>query len=130
VRAFLAGVGRAQANDVCPGLERTFDSVEPLVHRAPLAGDEVDEQTEVVDPRMTFGEKIRFEALEATDHLIGKAFDLGKSPRDRSCFVAQPVTERIRDCLRQDNLQLGGRLSERLNLESRPFEGGRDIWRQ
>ena len=119
-----------QRDDVRPRRERVLDPVEALVEPAPLAGDQVDEQGEVVDPRVPLGEQVGLEPLETADRLVGEALHLGEPPRDRGCLLPQAVSQGGADRVRQYNLELVGSHGERLDLEPRSVEGGGDVRRQ
>jgi len=56
-----------------------------------------------------------------------EALDLCQAPGDRGCFLAEPVAERAPDCVREDDLELIGRLGERLDLEPGTIERGGDL---
>ena len=120
----------AERDDVGARVERVLDPVEPLVHRLPLAGDQVDEQREVVDARVALDQQVGLEPLEPADHLVREALDLGEPARDRRGLLAQAVAQRAADGVGQDDLELVGGLGERLDLEPRPVERGGDVRRE
>ena len=79
---------------------------------------------------MALGQQVGLEPLEPADHLVREALDLGEPARDRRRLLAQPVAERAPDRVRQHDLELVGGLGERLDLEPRPVERGRDVGRE
>ncbi len=79
---------------------------------------------------MAFDQEVGLEALEPADHLVREAFHLGEAPRDRGGLFAEAVTERAADGVGQDDLELVGRLSERLDLQTGPVECGGDLGRK
>ena len=70
------------------------------------------------------------EPLEAADHLVLKALDLGEPARDRGGFLAEAVAERAPHCVRKDDLELVGGLGERLDLQARAVERCGDLGRE
>ena len=78
--------------------------------------DEVDEQREVVDARVTLGEQVALEPLEPPNRLVQQAADLGDVTRHRKHLGAEAVVHGGADLLGQDALELGGGLGERLDL--------------
>ena len=127
-----AGSSRAaQRDDVRARLvELALDPVEALVHRAPLARDQLDEEREVVDAGVALGEQVGLEPLEPADHLVREALDLGEPARDRGRLLAQAVAKRAADRVRQDDLELVRRLREGLDLEPRALERRGDLGRE
>ena len=79
---------------------------------------------------MTLGEQVGLEALEAPDHLVREALDLGEPARDRRRLLAQAVAERAADGVGQHDLELVGGLSQRLDLEPGALERGGDVGRE
>ena len=126
----LAGVGGAEGDDVRRRRDGALDPLEALVRRAPVRGDQVDEQREVVDTRVPFCGHVPLEALEAADRLVDETLDLSEAARDRRGLLAQPVTERTPDGVGEHRLQLVGRLRERLHLQPRALERGGDVGRE
>ena len=129
-RGSTAGVRDAERTTSCAVLERALDPVEALVHRAPLARDQVDEEREVVDARVALGEQVGLEPLDPADHLVREALDLGQAARDRRRLLAQAVAERAADGVREHDLELVRGLREGLDLEPRPLERRGDVGRQ
>ena len=95
-RSAPASAGRSVDDARRAASSGALDPVEALVHRAPLAGDQVDEEREVVDARVPLGEQVGLEPLEPADHLVREALDLGEPARDRRRLLAQAVAERAR----------------------------------
>ena len=71
---------------------------------------------------MPLGEQVGLEPLEAPDHLVRQALDLGEAARDRRRLLAEAVAERAADCVREHDLELVGGLRERLHLQAGPLE--------
>ena len=107
-----------------------LEPVEPLVERAPLTRDQLDQQGEVVDACVPLGEHVGLDALEPPGCLVREPLDLGEPPRDRRRLLAQAVTQGAADGVRQHGLQLVGRQGEGLDLESRALERSRDLGRK
>ena len=99
-----------------------LDRREALLDAPPAARDEVDEQREVVDARVTLGEEVAFDTLEPPDHLVHQAADLREVPADGGDLRAEPVLQRVADAGREGRLELGGGCRERLDLLARAFE--------
>ena len=64
---------------------------EPRVDPAPTGADEVDEQGEIVDARVTLGEEVALDAFETADRLVQKTADLGDVPSDREDLRSNAV---------------------------------------
>ena len=75
---------------------------------------------------MPLREQIAFDPLEAPDHLVGQAADLGEVAADRANLLAQAVLEGAVDLRRERRLELRGRLGELLDLGPRALERGVD----
>lgn len=111
-------------------LERGLDAGQALVDALPAGGDQVDEQCEVVHPRMTLGEQVALEPLEAADRLIREPAYLGKLAGEWPRLGAEALPQRVVESSRQGRFELGGRRGERLDLAAGAFEhglGGRGI---
>ena len=76
-------------------LERGLDAVEPRVERAPAFGEQLDEQRQVVDARVTLAGERLLDPVEAADRVVREAFHLGQPARDRCGFLAEAVAERF-----------------------------------
>ena len=107
-----------------------LDPVEALVDRAPAARDEVDQEREVVDPCVPLCEQVRLETLQPTDRSVREPLHLGEPPRERRGFGAESFAEGRSDCFGQDVLELVRGLPQRLDLDPRPLECGRDVGRE
>lgn len=99
-----------------------LEPLEPAVHALPPRRDEVDEQGEIVDARMTLGEEIAFEPLQPAHGLIQQPPDLGDVPCHGQHLVAQTVADSRSDSLWQGTFELGCCLGKSLDLRSRPGE--------
>ena len=108
------------------GSEGRLDPVEPLVRLFHCAGDQVDEQVQVVDAGVPLDQQVGLEPLEPPDHLVREPLDLGEPARDRRSLLAQAVAQRAADGIGQDDLELVRRLRQRLDLEPGPVERGGD----
>jgi hypothetical protein len=102
---------------------------EPLVDALPPGRDEVDQQPEVVDPRVPLREEVAFDPLQPPYELRGQAADLGEVARHRQHLLAQAVLQGVPDLDRQRRLELRCGRRERLDLVSRPLERGLDCRR-
>jgi S-adenosylmethionine:tRNA ribosyltransferase-isomerase len=65
-----------------------LDTREPLVDSLPAGGDQVDEESEIVDSRVALGEQIAVDLLETADDLVHEASDLGEIASDGLRLVA------------------------------------------
>jgi S-adenosylmethionine:tRNA ribosyltransferase-isomerase len=83
-----------------PG-DRRIDSLEAGVDALPPRRDELDEQGEVVHPRMALRKQVRLDPLEAADDLVHQPADLCEVPSDRLRLVADGVPDPRRQCLLQ-----------------------------
>jgi S-adenosylmethionine:tRNA ribosyltransferase-isomerase len=101
---------------------RLLEAAETGVDSAPPGADELDEQREVVDPRLPFGEQFRLDPLEAPVRLVEEPPELRDVPRHGKHLVPEPVTDGLADPVRQCRLELGGRRGERLELLPAAFE--------
>jgi S-adenosylmethionine:tRNA ribosyltransferase-isomerase len=99
-------------------------SLEAGVDALPSRRDEIDEKGEVVHPRVTLGEQVCLDPLEAADHLVHQPTDLREVPSDGLGVVADRVTH----LRRQRLLQACRRRDEGVNLFAYPrcevFESG------
>ena len=103
-----------------------LETLQPGVDTTPPGADELDEECEVVDSRVTLGEQVALESLESADRLVQEATDLCDVARDREHLGAKPVTDRVADVRRNRGFELrcGGR--ERLDLVTGALEGRLD----
>ena len=106
-----------------------LDLREPRVDALPARGDEIDEQREVVDARVTLGEHVSLEALETSNGLVQEAPDLGDVPRDRKHFCSKAVLDGGADLLWQHAFELSSSTGERLDLNAGAFERRLEIRR-
>jgi S-adenosylmethionine:tRNA ribosyltransferase-isomerase len=93
-----------------------------LLDVPPAARDEVDEQCEVVDARVTLREEVAFDTFESPDHLVHQTADLGEVPAHRSNLRTESALQRVADACRERRLELGCGRRERLDLLARAFE--------
>jgi S-adenosylmethionine:tRNA ribosyltransferase-isomerase len=93
-----------------------LESGEPRIHAAPAGAHELDEEREVVDPRMTLGEQVALEPFESADRLVQEAADLRDVARDREHLGSKSVANGGADVRRDRRLELGRGRGERLDL--------------
>jgi hypothetical protein len=115
---------------VCARLESLLDPVEPRIESSPLAGDQVDEDGEILDASVTLGKEVALEPLEPSDRLVCEALDLGETASDRRRLLPEPVPQGPPDGIRQHHLKLVGAQRQRFDLEASPLERGRDVGRE
>ena len=129
VSAGLAGFALFEAVDLgaAAGVELALHAREADVDAAPAGRDQVDEQREVVDPRVPLRKEIGFEPLEAANRLPGEPAHLGELLGDRSGLGADALTNRFLDPPGKRRLELGGDLRQLLDLPSRTLEGRFDV---
>ena len=102
-------LGRAQLDDrrAARAVERALDPVEALVQRAPLAGDQVDEEREVVDARVPLGQQVASRAARGG----GSSGSRAPSPRRAGARSAPPprAGRRAARCRRRRGARPGAR---------------------
>ncbi len=104
------------------GGERRLDPRQPLVDAFPAGGDEVDEQSEVVNPGGALGEQIVLNPLEPADRLAGEPAGLGELARDGEGLPAQALANGLSDPVGERRLELRRGFRERLDLVAGSFE--------
>ena len=82
-------------------MDPILEPLEPPVDTGPARGDEVDEDREIVDPRVPLDEELLLEALQPPKRLIHTAADLGQAPADRHDLASDAVAHRDPHLLRQ-----------------------------
>ena len=87
-----------------------LDAAESRVDPFPAGRDEIDEQGEIVDARVPFGEAVRLEPFESSQHLVHQAADLGEVARDRLRLFAECVAHAGRKRLLERRRGRGERL--------------------
>ena len=102
---------------------------QPFVDAPPTGREEVDEEPEVVDARVPFGEDIALEALEPAEQLVHQAAHLGELPADRACLGRDTFLDGLADLSRQGGLELSGRGSEILETLPRALQCCLDVRR-
>jgi len=100
----------------------TFEAFEPRVDASPPGAHQLDQEREVIHTRMTLGEQLTFESLQATDRLVEQATDLGDVERDREDLRSQSVSDCGVDLRRNRGLEAGGDDRERLDLVAGALE--------
>jgi S-adenosylmethionine:tRNA ribosyltransferase-isomerase len=103
-------------------VDERLDASEPRVHRLPAGGDQLDEQREVVDARVSLAERVRFERPQPPDHLVHHAPNFGEVPPDGQNLFAQPLLDGFLDAVRKRAGRLLGRRDELLQLFPRPLQ--------
>src|SRR4029078_13727865 len=66
-----------------------LEPLEPPGDTGPARGDEVDEDREIVDPRVPLDEELLLEALQPPKRLIHTAADLGHAPADQNDIASE-----------------------------------------
>ena len=99
-----------------------LESFEPCVDAAPSRRHEVDEEGEVVHPRVALGEKVALEPLQPADRLVQESADLGDVSCDGKHLDPQAVADGGPDVLGDRRLELGRSRGERLDLGPRALE--------
>src|SRR5262249_10819893 len=97
-----------------------FDVPEPGVDALPAGRDEVDEQGQVVDARVAFGEQVALERRKPSKHLVHQAADLGEIAADRLRLAAYRLLHLARQRLLERS-RCGGK---RLDLPACSAEEG------
>jgi S-adenosylmethionine:tRNA ribosyltransferase-isomerase len=117
-------------------LERALDAVhdpleavEPPLDAAPAGGDEIDEEREVLDPRLALGREVALQPLEPANGLGGEPADLRNVAGDRQDLGPETLLESAAKLLRDARLELGRGLGKRLEAVLRLREGGLDVRR-
>ena len=77
--------------DLFPTGTALLESSQSRVDSLPPGAHEVDEQREVVDPGMPFGEQFALQPLEPPDRLVEQASDLGDVSCDRQNLCPEAV---------------------------------------
>ena len=93
-----------------------LETLKPSVNTMPPGADELDQEREIVDPRVPLGEQVTLEPLESANRLVQEAADLRDVARDREHLGAKPVTDCMADMCRNRGLELGRGGGERLDL--------------
>ena len=127
----LAGFAFVDAVDLGPAvpIELAFHPSEALVDAVPPGRDEVDEQCEVVHPRVPFGQEVVLEPLQPADRLSCETPHLCQLTADWSSFGANTLADGVLDAARQRRLELRGKLGEGLHLRARALERRVDVAR-
>ena len=100
---------------------------EPFVDALPPGGEEVDEQPEVVDARMSLREHVALEPLEPAEQLVHQPAHLGELAADRAGLGGDTFLDGLADLRRQGRLELSR--SRREVFETLPcaLQGGLDV---
>ena len=97
---------------------RALEARQPCVDPTPAGAHEVDEQRQIVDARMTLGEKLSLDPLETADGLVEQSSHLGDMAGDREHLCAKPVADCDADLCGNRRFESGRRFRERLDLST------------
>ena len=86
----MLGAQGADHVEALVAAEKLLDAGEPLVHRAPAGGDEVDEDGEVVHACRALGADVRLDPLELSDRPDTEPAHLGEMTPDRRASLRTP----------------------------------------
>ena len=103
-------------------VERPLDAVEAALDAAPAGGGQVDEQSQIFDPRASLGLERGLEALEPADGLRREAAQLREVAGHGEHLAAHALVERLGDAGRKRLLDLRGLGRERREALARPLE--------
>jgi hypothetical protein len=103
-------------------VDERLDPSEARVNALPTRGDQVDEQRQVVDARVTLRLRVALECLETPNHLVRQASDLREVAPDGQDLFAQAVLNGVFDARGQRLRSLGSGLREELEVPPRPLE--------
>jgi hypothetical protein len=99
-----------------------LETLEASVDSAPARAHELDEESEIVDARMSLGEELAFEALQPPDRLVQKASYLGDVARDGEDLGSEAVANCDSDLCRDRRFEIGGGRGEGFDLVPRALE--------
>jgi hypothetical protein len=91
-------------------VQALFDARQPLVNAVPAAGDEIDEQAEILDASQSLGLDLLLELAEAADELVREPAQLRELAGDRKSLGAKSLAHGQPDLLGQHRLELGAHL--------------------
>src|SRR5512133_3358017 len=126
---WLAGFALVEAVDLRAAacVELALDPRQAHVDAAPAGGNQVDEQREVVDPRVPLGREVVLEPFEPPDRLPGEPPHLGELPADGSRFHADALADGFLDPPGKRRLELRSKLGKRFYLCPRALQSGFDV---
>lgn len=101
-----------------------LEPLEACIDALPAARDEVDEQREIVEPGLPFGEELLLEPLEAVNRLIEQPAELRKASRNHRDLAREPVLHRGGDAVGQSGFELRCGTGEALDLGAGALQGG------
>ena len=113
--ATTSRAGRASSTRSTRSSVRSSRSMRRSTPRHP-DDDQVDDERQVLDPRLALRGDIGAEALEPADRLRGEPAHLGEMAGDGQHLGPQRVVQGVRDALGERRLELRGALGERLEL--------------
>ena len=132
LRRQLETVTTRIAESVCGGLSigaPTLEHREPGVDSPPSRAHQIDEQRQIVYPRMSFREKLSLDSLEPADGLVEKTSDFGDVACHGEYLGARRVADRGRYLHRNRRLELCGRHRQGLDLLPGTVERGLQVGR-
>src|SRR5687768_13627236 len=104
-------------------IEDPLGPVEPALDGAPAGADQLDEDRKVLEALAPFGRDLGLEGFDAADHLAGEAAHLGNVPGDGQDLRAHALLDGGAEALRNDALELGRGLRERVETCLGALEG-------
>lgn len=107
--------------------ERLLDPGESLVDARPARADEVDEQPEVLDARVSLRRELGLEPVQASGDLRGHAPDLCQLSPDGACLVTHTCADGCSHLIRKLGLDPGGDARELAQLPVRALEHRGDV---
>ncbi len=100
---------------------------EPFVDAPPTRGEEIDEETEVVDARMSLREDVALQTLEPAEQLVHQPAHLGELTADRTSLGRDTFLDRLADLRRQRRLELSRSRREVFETLPRALQCGLDV---
>ena len=83
-----------------------LESCEPFVDAPPTGGEEVDEEAEIVDARVSLREDVALETLEPAEQLVHQPAHLGELAADWTGLGGDTFLDGLADLRRQSRLEL------------------------
>lgn len=104
-----------------------LESREPFVDAPPTGGEEVDEEPEVVDARVSLRKHVALQALEPAEDLVHQATHLGELAADRTGLGRDTFLDRLADLRRQRRLELSRSRGKVFETLPGALQGGLDV---
>jgi hypothetical protein len=111
----------------CAGLQVLLESRESFVDALPTGGEEIDEQPEVVDARMSLREDVALQALESAEQLVHQPTHLGELTADGTSLGRDTFLDGFADLRRQRRLELSRSRGEVFETLPRALQGSLDV---